>query len=374
MSNCNSHITKRFRPCECPPGPPGPKGDKGDTPTIDLKLEGNNLSLVVDGVADTVTLPTTGGTQPSSRLANLYVDAVNGVDQHPDDVPGAGTREKPLKTFAYANSVALDGSTRTIYLMENQDHIVSATNPAIIKTGYLDVKPYGPTYEEYYSSSETYPAATMRMREDDKLPRLVMSGFPTYMFENAPNTDTVRLETIINRANSLFQGVHFILDNEGTITPTAPERDNLVASRVARITNEDTLTLEYSAISSRGTTVTSPQYQYGIVDNYSSDTGILPGFDKNFIGFVSTSGRAKATTILRDLSYNSENMFSSFSGYGYGPGYYGSISLRYSSLEDYRIIMDNIYNKAVETLSSGDEIIINPLFDVENKPPYPVPV
>ena len=45
-----------------PQGPQGPKGDKGDTPTLDLKLEGNNLSLVVDGVADTVTLPTTSGT------------------------------------------------------------------------------------------------------------------------------------------------------------------------------------------------------------------------------------------------------------------------------------------------------------------------
>ena len=43
-------------------GPQGPQGPKGDTPTLDLKLEGNDLSLVVDGVEDTVTLPTTGGT------------------------------------------------------------------------------------------------------------------------------------------------------------------------------------------------------------------------------------------------------------------------------------------------------------------------
>lgn len=384
MSDCNSQITNGFRPCECPPGeqgpqgatgpqgvpgpkgdtgeqgpqgPVGPKGDKGDTPTLDLKLEGNDLSLVVNGVADTVTLPTGGGTQASLDLSNLYVDAVNGVDQHPNEVAGAGTRSKPFKTFAYANSVALDGSTRTVYLMEDQDHIVSATNPAIIKTGYLDVKPYGPTYEAY-------------LRQEDKLPRLVMSGFLTYMFEDETNKDMVRLETIINRANSLFQGVHFILDNEGTITPTAPERNNLEASSVARITNEDTLTLEYCAISSRGTTVTSPQYQYGIVEYYYSGTGILPVFDKNFIGFVSTSGRAKATTILRDLSYNSENMFTPFRGYnygyGYGHGYYGSISLRHSSLQDYRIITDNIYDKTVEFLSSGDEIFINPIFDVSS--------
>ena len=55
-----------------PQGPVGPKGDKGDTPTLDLKLEGNNLSLVVDGVEDTVTLPTTGGTPLT--ITDLNVD------------------------------------------------------------------------------------------------------------------------------------------------------------------------------------------------------------------------------------------------------------------------------------------------------------
>lgn len=43
-------------------GPIGPQGPKGDTPTLDLKLEGNALSLVVNGVPDTVTLPTSSGT------------------------------------------------------------------------------------------------------------------------------------------------------------------------------------------------------------------------------------------------------------------------------------------------------------------------
>ena len=111
MSNCNSQITNGFRPCECPPGPQGPKGDKGDTgpqgpagpkgdkgdtPTIDLKLEGNNLSLVVDGVVDTVTLPTTSGpltitdlnvdgfTDISGEIINGYLGyLVIGDERHP---------------------------------------------------------------------------------------------------------------------------------------------------------------------------------------------------------------------------------------------------------------------------------------------------
>ena len=120
MSDCNSQIINGFRPCECPPGPVGPKGDKGDTgatgpqgpqgpagpagpkgdkgdtgpqgpqgpkgdtPTIDLKLEGNNLSLVVDGVEDTVILPTTSGTPLNITDLNVrgftdpYGDSING--------------------------------------------------------------------------------------------------------------------------------------------------------------------------------------------------------------------------------------------------------------------------------------------------------
>ena len=131
MNNCNSQITNGFRPCECPPGPQGPagpqgvagpqgptgpqgpqgpagpkgdkgdtgpqgpqseagpkgdtgeqgpvgpqgpqgpKGDKGDTSTLNLKLEGNNLSLVVDGVEDTVALPITDGTP--LNITELFV-------------------------------------------------------------------------------------------------------------------------------------------------------------------------------------------------------------------------------------------------------------------------------------------------------------
>ena len=83
MSDCNSQITKRFRPHECPPGPQGPqgdtgpqglvgpKGDKGDTPKLDLMLNGNNLSLVVNGVADTVTLPTANGTPPQVTAVSV---------------------------------------------------------------------------------------------------------------------------------------------------------------------------------------------------------------------------------------------------------------------------------------------------------------
>ena len=134
MGSCNSHITRGFRPHECPPGPKGDKGDKGDTgatglvgpqglvgpkgatgatgpqgdtgptgprgapglegprgptgstgltgpqglqgpkgdtPKLDLMLNGNNLSLVVNGVADTVTLPTANNTPPQVTAVSV---------------------------------------------------------------------------------------------------------------------------------------------------------------------------------------------------------------------------------------------------------------------------------------------------------------
>lgn len=68
MGSCNSHITRGFRPHECPPGPQGPKGD---TPKLDLTLNGNSLSLVVNGVADTVTLPTANNTPPQVTAVSV---------------------------------------------------------------------------------------------------------------------------------------------------------------------------------------------------------------------------------------------------------------------------------------------------------------
>ena len=55
-----------------------------DTPTLDLVLAGNNLSLVVNGVADTVTLPTGGGTPPTitNVSASAFADMWGNYNGH----------------------------------------------------------------------------------------------------------------------------------------------------------------------------------------------------------------------------------------------------------------------------------------------------
>lgn len=105
------------------------------------------------------------GTMPDSFLANLYVDAETGVDEPVTETNGRGTRDKPLKTIAYAMSLGSNETNRNIYIKEGQVHKVgyhltdfniNATSGDNInrqgtnfgslplKGGYISFYPYGP--------------------------------------------------------------------------------------------------------------------------------------------------------------------------------------------------------------------------------------
>ena len=308
------------------------------------------------------------GIEAPADLANLYVDAVNGVDQHPDNVAGAGTRAKPLKTFTYANSIALEGTTRAIHLMADQDHIVDSANASVIKQGDLKVQPYGPVFDAYKAVHVASVDNLRAMRNDSKLPRLVLTGFSTYKWYGATNTDIVQLAAIYNNAITTLTGVHIILDNEGSIEPTAPERTTLQAYEAARIFGNGSLFLYISKVSSRGTTVTSPQFVSGIFSAYTKTTGIISHFNKNFIGLVASSPRALCSTIVSDIVYDSANMFTTFRAWGYD--YYGSISLRDSMLADNHVITNSVYSKTFDDLPGGGKVIINPATDVPSNQWY----
>lgn len=308
------------------------------------------------------------GIEAPADLANLYVDAVNGVDQHPDDVAGAGTRAKPLKTFTYANSIALEGTRRTIYLMADQDHIVDSAMPSTIKTGFLTVSPYGPIYDAYKLVHTTSFATLNAMRDDNKLPRVVLTGFDTYKWYGNNVIDIAQITSIYNKANSDFQGVHIVLDNDGSFEPTAPERTTLQAYQVARILNEESLTLSTCKITSKGTTVTSPQYVSGIVSDYTKETGIISRFNKNFIGLVAAPTWEVVDTNVISIAYESDNMFTSFPAWG--RDYYGGISLRLSGLTDNHDITNYVYSKTFDDLPNGGKVLINPSTDVPSNQWY----
>lgn len=101
---------------------------------------GNLLRLESDGIYY--------GIEPPKDLGNLFVDAINGVDQHPDDVEGAGSEAKPLRTFAYANRIAQLGTHRTIRLHTEQEHNCTPSNYFSFKAGKVTVFPYGSAFDE----------------------------------------------------------------------------------------------------------------------------------------------------------------------------------------------------------------------------------
>ena len=119
----------------------------GNDGLVDVKLSnasGNLLQKRDDGLYY--------GIEPPANLKNLYVDAVNGVDQHPDDVVGAGTREKPLKTIEYAISLGGGGTARSILLKENQDHIFKSY--ILVPSGRLTIGVYGDTYASLMATNQ----------------------------------------------------------------------------------------------------------------------------------------------------------------------------------------------------------------------------
>lgn len=119
-------------------------GEKGNTGKIEVKLseqEGNLLQKFPDGLYY--------GTKASAELAKLYVDAQAGKDDPVynanGDPTGAGSKNKPFKTFVYAVKQAKEGTTRYIFLKTGQVHKVDATPGATsVLPGALYVYSYGP--------------------------------------------------------------------------------------------------------------------------------------------------------------------------------------------------------------------------------------
>ena len=92
------------------------------------------------------------GIEPPPNLKNLYVDAINGVDQRPDEVDGAGTKAKPLKTIEYAILLGKEGTSRSILLKENQDHIFDSY--IVAPSGRLNISVYGDTYDALWATGQ----------------------------------------------------------------------------------------------------------------------------------------------------------------------------------------------------------------------------
>ena len=215
------------------------------------------------------------GITPPANVANLYVDAVNGTDQDPNVVAGAGTRTSPLKTFTYACQLAVNGTYRRIYLMADQDHIVDSAASATVKAGELTVFNYGPVYDNYLATHRASTVVSTNLRNDNKAARLVLRGFETYKWYGDDATDVVDLVSIENNGNLRLEGISIVFDNQGEINPTKAGITTLRAYSTARILNKGTLNLSISRVSSRGTTTVNSAFVSGIKTQFN-DKGIIP--------------------------------------------------------------------------------------------------
>lgn len=113
-----------------------------DSGLVQVKLSqvsGNLLQQYDDGLYY--------GIQAPANVSNLYVDAVNGVDQDPNEVKGAGTRAKPLKTIAYAISLVPTNTSTTLWLHEQQEHKI--TSARSVNLSAIMFRTYGDTYDSY---------------------------------------------------------------------------------------------------------------------------------------------------------------------------------------------------------------------------------
>lgn len=204
----------------------------GDTLTVDenglvdVKLSnasGNLLQKRNDGLYY--------GIEPPANIKNLYVDAINGVDQHPDEVAGAGTKAQPLKTIEYAISLGREGTARNILLKENQDHIFKSY--ILVPSGRLNISVYGDTYDALMATGQHDAWSVGRTLFDRGLtPRLKFVGVNNNKYPNGYTFSV--LERLAITSNTFVKFFHITIINNLDF-----EFDNHPSSTQSRILNNN---------------------------------------------------------------------------------------------------------------------------------------
>lgn len=117
------------------------------------------------------------GIKPPANIEELFVDAENGVDQNPDEVDGAGTVRKPLRTIQYAESLSIQGTHRKIRLHTEQEHNITPQRRVSFKSGSLTISPYGPAFDDALQQANgDWTHAVSILQDNGKAPKIKLSG------------------------------------------------------------------------------------------------------------------------------------------------------------------------------------------------------
>lgn len=165
-------------------------------------LEDNQLKVRDDGVYQ--------GNKSRPELASLYVDAINGIDQDPLAVVGAGTREMPLRTLTYALSLADPNTIRAVFLHEAQDHRMSAIQEITLKAGSVYIESYGPRYDALISSGiHDRRTAHETVHKEGLQARIVFEGVKTRPYLDYSEVNFLCIAVPNNTSlNIQFCGIH----------------------------------------------------------------------------------------------------------------------------------------------------------------------
>ncbi|WP_439242445.1 hypothetical protein [Lonepinella sp. BR2474] len=195
--------------------------DNGELELRVSALESNQLRLLNGELYQ--------GTKSSNHLLNLYVDAVNGVDITPTEDNGAGTRAKPLKTFAFALKQHEYGASQNIWLHENQTHIMSAKSSVSVSAGSILVQPYGSIVDSLLATSTNRTQVHIKLQTQGLGP--VVQFNDVLLARDSVNAKNVRYYTpcIYLYCSLTFDGISMEQNLDFTISD--PYGDTTIVSK-----------------------------------------------------------------------------------------------------------------------------------------------
>ncbi len=301
-------------------------------------ISGNLLSLRDDGLYY--------GTKAKPNLENLYVDAVNGVDQNPDEVQGAGTKAKPLKTVHYAMSLGEQGTVRYVFLKCNQDHLVPAENGQNIKSGALHIQPYGDEFDRFIATSPDNTVATNRLVNEGLAPRLVFTGLRTWV--NNDKTNGGYLYTCWHaKSTSVFLfGLEIINDLNMVLNPIENLMvDRLSIKQAARLQGNESSSyfVNVCKMKSRGTTISNVGDGITLHANGLNRCGFFHGQECSFTLY----------TLNNNLSQDCQCCIVTERGWNAAISSSTSLNIRTLSEENQRFVGKATYDKVFDDVGGG---------------------
>lgn len=343
--------------------------DKNELEVQLSKVGNNQLRVMNDG------LYLGKGSRP--ELANLYVDAVNGVDQDPLKVSGAGSRSKPLKTFRYAVQQVENSTSSSIFLHEDQEHVVNASESAVYKNDLiLNVAAYGSRIDAQKASNgnNTY-LANLDAARNGYAPKLVFKSHRVVAYRPATGWyDRVELQVLtLSDCNVSFGGIHFVNDLGFTATVTCDNTFDHSTKSPNYVTHpyrmefqgNSVISMQCSRVSSRGIPKLS-----GRLANGSDESIKFLQFQKAYSNKWNSSilhSNSATTMVVREL-YGLDDLHCYVIGSnGWGPAIGANFLLNNSggmnpSVEALTARVAN-YSEATQQ-PSGDRIILAPVSNI----------